>query len=436
MQQSATIFALSSGNPPSGVAVIRISGPLAKDTVRTLCGFVPPDRTLKLADIKDADGAVLDRGLVCAFTAPASFTGEDCAELHVHGGRASVGAILRVLGSMDGLRQAEAGEFTRRAFVNGKMDLTGAEGLSDLISAETEMQRRFALDNSNGRQRVLYEAWRERLLHARAMIEAELDFSDEGDVPGSVAGEVWADVARLIAEMDRHLEGARTGEILREGFRVVILGAPNAGKSSLLNRLADRDVAIVTDEPGTTRDLVEVVLDLDGLRTIVTDTAGLREQPGKVEAIGIGKALKRAEEADLVILLEAPGDGEVPIQSKEVPILRVASKSDLGAVSEGFDLAVSSVTGDGIGELVARMREAALALVGGWSTSAIPFRSRHVELVRAARAHLVDVLDEAADLELRAEALRLAGDELGQITGAIGTEEVLGAIFSRFCIGK
>jgi tRNA modification GTPase len=439
MFQSATIFALSSGLPPSGVAIIRVSGPQAKAAAESLCGVVPADRTLHLAHFRSRGGELLDRGLAVVFSGPASFTGEDCAEFHIHGGRASIAAVLGALGSLPGLRQAEAGEFTRRAFVNGKVDLTGVEALGDLINAETEMQRRFALANAGGRQFATYAAWRERIIHARAMIEAELDFSDEGDVPASVAPEVWRDVFALHDEMMAQIDNARTGEILREGFQVVILGAPNAGKSSLINRLADRDVAIVADEPGTTRDLVEVVLDLDGIRTVVTDTAGLREQPGKVEAIGIERALKRAGESDLVIMLEdVTAAGRVSLPAG-VEIVKVGSKIDLAGAdfeTQRYDVVLSSKTGQGFGALVELIRRSAAARVGGWSSSVLPSRLRHVELIRSARDHLADAMCVGKPLELRAEALRLAGDEIGGIVGEIRTEEVLGAIFGQFCIGK
>ncbi|MEX0954730.1 MAG: tRNA uridine-5-carboxymethylaminomethyl(34) synthesis GTPase MnmE [Rhizobiaceae bacterium] len=439
MFQSATIFSLSSGPPPSGVAIIRVSGPLAKTAAQKLCGVVPADRTVRLTDFRDVDGALLDRGLVVIFSAPASFTGEDCTEFHIHGGRASIAAVIGSLGAMPGLRQAEAGEFTRRAFVNGKVDLTGVEALGDLINAETEMQRRFALANAGGRQFAAYAAWRGRILHARAMIEAELDFSDESDVPGSIAETIWNDVAALCDEMRAQIDNARTGEILREGFQVVILGAPNAGKSSLVNRLADRDVAIVTDEPGTTRDLVEVVLDLDGVRAVVTDTAGLRDEPGRVEAIGIERALKRAAECDLVIMLEDVNGGEGLAAPAAAKVLRVGSKTDIAAAgfeAGRFDLVTSAKTGQGVDALVERIRQTAAARVGGWSSTALPSRLRHVELIRSALNHLADAMRVDNPLELRAEALRLAGDDVGGIVGEIGTEEVLGAIFGQFCIGK
>src|SRR5690606_35513565 len=251
----------------------------------------------------DENGQVIDRGLVAFLPGPGSFTGEDCAEYHLNGSRAVVAAVLRRLGSMPGFRQAEAGEFTRRAFINGRLDLTAAEALSDLIIAETESQRRLAQANADGRQSRLYADWRARLLHARTMVEAELDFADEGDVPGSVAAVIWADVAELHDEMSAHLSGFEAAEIVREGFRVALLGAPNAGKSSLLNYLAGRDVAIVSDEPGTTRDVLEVPLDLGGAKVIVADMAGIREGAGKVESIGIERARRMASLADLVLVL-------------------------------------------------------------------------------------------------------------------------------------
>lgn len=438
MRQSDTIFALSSGAPPSGVAIIRISGARALEAVNDICGQVPEDRMAELLGFRDPDGELLDRGLVIVFRGPRSFTGEDCAEFHIHGGRAVVAAVLGALGQLDGLRQAEAGEFTRRAFVNGKMDLTGVEALGDLISAETAVQRRFALANADGSAQRRYDGWRQRLLHARAMIEAELDFSDEGDVPGSVADEVWRDIDELAGEMAAMIAGSRKAEILREGFRVVILGAPNAGKSSLINRLADRDVAIVSDEAGTTRDLVEVVLDLDGVRTVVTDTAGLRDEPGSIEAIGIARALDKAGDADLVLLLEdmsAPVSVEVETAGK---VLRIGTKADLVGdnVIGGYDLSISTRTGAGVETLIARMCAEASERVGGWSGDSLPFRLRQVKLIREAEVQLRAALSSTHELELRAESLRLAGDAIGSIVGEIRTEDVLGRIFSQFCIGK
>lgn len=436
-----TIFALSSGGLPSGVAVIRISGPHVRDTLASLVTSIPSPRVAVLRAMRGEDGTVLDHGLVIFFEGPNSFTGEDCAELHLHGGKAVVSAVLGWLGGREGLRQAEAGEFTRRAFLNGKLDLTAAEATADLVQAETEAQRRFALANAGGRQRALYEGWRARLLHARAMIEAELDFADEADVPGSVSGIVWSDLAALSQEIVNHVEGFRAAEIVREGFRVVLVGVPNAGKSSLLNALARRGVAIVTDVPGTTRDLVEVSLDLDGIKVIVTDTAGLRRSADPVEQIGIERALRAAEDADLVIELvdlgaSDPSDAVTSVGGGQR--LRVLSKSDLrgGRIEEEFDFAVSSVTGSGIPQL--------LRAIGDWAREAsagvgeiVPSRLRHVELLRGCAARIDQALDsKEIALEMGAEELRLAADSLGRITGAIDPEELLGAIFSAFCIGK
>jgi tRNA modification GTPase len=440
MQFPDTIFALSSGRPPSGVAVIRVSGKATRRVLEALAGRVPPDRRAVLTALRAGDGSVIDRGLALFFPAPASFTGEDCAEFHVHGGRAVIEAIGAALSRVEGLRPAEPGEFTRRAFLNGRMDLVEAEALADLVAAETEAQRRFALASAGGAQSTLYAGWRKRIVHARAMIEAELDFADESDVPGSASDKVWQDIGMLAQEIERHVAGFHRAEIIREGFSVVIAGAPNAGKSSLLNALARRDVAIVTDEPGTTRDLVQVALDLDGVKVVVTDTAGIREGAGKVEAIGIERALESVRAADLVLHLEdltAPTQLSLP--GETAAILRIGSKADLAdpaSVPTGrFDLLISTRTGTGIEQLLAaiagRARDAA-----GEAHSLVPARARHVALLEEARNRLVDSLAEGSGLELRAEALRLAGAAFGRIAGTVDVEEVLGVIFSEFCIGK
>ena len=334
------------------------------------------------------------------------------------------------------MRHAEAGEFTRRAFLSGKLDLVETEGLSDLIAAETDAQRRLALETASGSQSKLYESWRARLIHARAMIEAELDFYDEGDVPGSLSGAIWADMTALTAEIDKHVEGYHRAEIVQDGFQVVILGEPNAGKSSLLNALARRDVAIVSDEPGTTRDLIDVALDLGGVKVVVTDTAGIREDAGTVEQLGINRARARAASADLVLVM-LPSDKTAPVdlaESLQVPIFRLASKSDLGVPSEISHLAVSAKTGAGIDELIqylkAKAREATAN--GG---EMLPVRLRHVELLRQASKSITNASTEAL-LELQAEELRRAGDAVARISGKIDAEDLLDVIFSRFCIGK
>jgi tRNA modification GTPase len=441
MQFPDTIFALSSGKPPSGVAVIRISGPQSRAVMQAVAGKVRADREAALATLRSAQGEIIDRGLAIFFPGPASFTGEDCAEFHLHGSRAVVSAMLAALSGVEGMRPAEAGEFTRRAFFNGKMDLVEAEALADLVAAETEAQRRFALAGADGLQSVLYAGWRKRIVHARAMIEADLDFADEGDVPGSAAHAVWDDVRQLVGEIDAHVAGFHQAEIIREGYSVVIAGAPNAGKSSLLNALARRDVAIVTDEPGTTRDLVHVSLDLGGLKVVVTDTAGIRAGPGKVEAIGIERALNSVRGADLVLLLE---DMAVPAgllaPATDAPVLKVGSKSDLvdggrAAGGVGYDIAVSARSGDGVNDLLTMISQrAATATDAGGDV--IPARARHVALLKDAARSLTAAARPDDGLELRAEELRRAADSFGRIAGTIDVEDVLGVIFSEFCIGK
>ncbi|TPK90357.1 tRNA uridine-5-carboxymethylaminomethyl(34) synthesis GTPase MnmE [Mesorhizobium sp. B2-4-12] len=443
MISADSIVALSSGRLPAGVAVIRISGPQTRFVVETIVGGMVKDRVALLRTFRAPDGTVLDSGLVIFFPGPASFTGEDVAEFHVHGGRAVVARMLETVTGFAGVRHAEAGEFTRRAFLNGKVDLVETEALADLVNAETEAQRRFALRNAEGVQSELYLGWRRRLVHARAMIEAEIDFADEDDVPGAVSETVWPDVGMMIGEIARHIAGFRTAEIIRDGFEVVILGAPNAGKSSLFNALAQRDAAIVTDEPGTTRDLLEVALDLGGLRIRLTDTAGLREAAGKVEAIGIEKARAKADLADLVLLLEdvaKPGDvGSLP---GSVPVLRVGTKLDLldeqaaVAARRHYDLVISILNGAGVDALLAEIGQRAAEAAGNLG-DILPSRLRHVELLGEANRHLLRATDgRAIGQELRAEELRLAADRLGRIVGAIDVEDMLDVIFAQFCIGK
>lgn len=434
-----TIVALSSGRLPAGLAVIRISGPRARFAVETIAGDVPLPRRAVLRDFRAVDGAIVDRGIALFFSGPAGFTGEDCAELHCHGGRAVVASLLASLCALPSIRLAEPGEFTRRAFLNGKVDLTQAEALADLIAAETEAQRRVAARAASGALRELYDSWRVRLIHARAMIEAELDFSDEADVPGSVADEVIDDVLALRNEVSRHVDGYRAAEIIREGYDVVIVGAPNVGKSSLLNALAGRPAAIVSDEPGTTRDLVEVALDLSGLKVRLTDTAGIREGAGKVEQIGIDRARMRMEEADLVLrLLEAgsdPGDGMAAGSGPEQ--LVVGTKADLvsGQDRGGFDHVISTVTGAGLDELLADLRVRAETATSS-SVDLVPLRVRQTELLRQAGSEMDEALSSGDDRTLYAEHLRLASDALGRIVGRVHVEDLLDVIFSQFCIGK
>jgi len=430
-----TIVALSSGRLPAGIAVVRVSGPQTRFVVGTMAGSVK-DRFTTLRRLKTRDGSLIDQGLVLFFPGPGSFTGEDVAEFQVHGSRAVAAKMLETIAGFDGVRHAEPGEFTRRAFLNGKLDLVETEALADLVNAETEAQRRFAVRNAEGAQSELYSSWRGRLIHARAMIEAEIDFADEDDVPGSVSEAVWSDVAALIDEIEQHIDGYKAAEIIRDGFEVVILGAPNAGKSSLFNALAQREAAIVTDEPGTTRDLLEVVLDLYGMRVRIVDTAGLRETSGKVEAIGIERARAKAAGADLVLLLEDVADplpvGDVPAGAE---VLRVGTKVDLRAGEvAAYDLAISSKIGTGIAELLQEIGRRAAEAIGD-AADVLPSRLRHVELLKETKEFLI-AASRGQSQELRAEELRLAADRLGRIIGVVDVEDLLDVIFSQFCIGK
>ncbi|TIR16554.1 MAG: tRNA uridine-5-carboxymethylaminomethyl(34) synthesis GTPase MnmE [Mesorhizobium sp.] len=435
MASKDSIVALSSGRLPAGIAVIRLSGPKTRFVVETIAGPIK-DRFTNLRKLRAADGSTIDHGLVLFFPGPGSFTGEDVAEFQVHGSRAVAAKLLETIAGFEGIRHAEPGEFTRRAFLNGRLDLVETEALADLVNAETEAQRRFALCNAEGAQSELYSGWRRRLIHARAMIEAEIDFADEEHVPGSVSEAVWSDVTAMIGEIERHIEGFKAAEIIRDGFEVVILGAPNAGKSSLFNALAQREAAIVTDEPGTTRDLLEVVMDLNGLKVRLVDTAGLRDAAGKVEAIGIERARAKADAADLVLLLEDMANpapvGGVP---SGAPVLRIGTKSDIADVGAGaYDLAISSKDGSGLAQLLVEIGSRAAAAVGE-PGDILPSRVRHVELLQEAM-HFLRAALSGRSQELRAEDLRLAAERLGRIVGAVDVEDLLDVIFSQFCIGK
>ncbi|MET0157397.1 MAG: tRNA uridine-5-carboxymethylaminomethyl(34) synthesis GTPase MnmE [Methyloceanibacter sp.] len=446
MSPADTIVAPASGMSLAAVAVIRVSGANTRAVLDALCGGVPPPRHASLRAIGLAGAPLIDRGLVLWFEGPASFTGEDMAELHVHGGRAVIGAVIGAVLTLPGTRLAEPGEFARRAFENGKLDLTEVEGLADLINAETEAQRRQALAQAEGSLRALYEGWRAELVRAQALIEAGLDFADEGDVIADVAAKADPIVGELRAAIARHLS-EKSGERLRDGFRVVIAGAPNAGKSSLLNALAKRDAAIVSEEAGTTRDVIEVHLDLGGMPVMLIDTAGLREAEGKVEAEGIRRALARAGDADLVLWIvdatapqwNAPRGiaSRSPGEGSEVAVT-VLNKIDL-APGEGAGrdaLRVSAKTGEGIEQLVDMLAEKAALGTGQGAGTPVLTRARHRVELEAAQAALERYGDRASAPELKAEELRIAGHHLGRLTGRIDVEEVLGAIFAEFCIGK
>lgn len=439
--RTETIYALASGALPAGVAVIRISGPASLSMVETLVGDLPAPRIAALRTVRTPDGQFLDQALVLIFPGPASFTGEDCAELHLHGGRAVVTAVLQSLAGFINVRLAEAGEFSRRAFENGKMDLVEVEGLADLLAAETEMQRRLASEQANGKLSAVYDGWREKLIFARSMLEAELDFSDEGDIPGSVSDRIWQDVSDLKRQIDETVANLRAGEIIRDGFKVALAGPPNAGKSSLMNALAQRDVAIVTPIAGTTRDIVRCELDIEGYKVELYDTAGLRETDDLVEQEGIRRAYRTIEEADLILQLVDLSDGQTTVPDVIPGAVRIGTKLDLvGSKAETeprpIEINVSSVTGNGLDMLrrylVERVKEST-----NLGSLAIPSRLRHAERLRSASSFLDDALSgHSKPLELRAEDLRLASTELARVTGRIDTETLLGKIFSEFCVGK
>ncbi|HUH50094.1 MAG TPA: tRNA uridine-5-carboxymethylaminomethyl(34) synthesis GTPase MnmE [Mycoplana sp.] len=437
-----TIFALSSGGLPSGVAVIRISGPGCSNALAALIGKIPAPRHASLCSIRNRNGDHLDQGLALFFPNPASFTGEDSAELHIHGGRATVRATLDALAAVPGLRPAEAGEFSRRAFHNGKLDLVEIEGLADIVSAQTEMQRRLALEHAAGGVSKLYDEWTRRLTHARAMIEAELDFADEEDVPGAVGQTIREDLRAISAELGQHLKGARTGEIIRDGLTVVITGPPNDGKSSLINYLAGRDIAIVTNIPGTTRDVIAVDLDLDGFAVRVLDTAGIRDTAEVVELEGIRRARSAVASADLILRLVDKTESVATVSGAAehggAPTIYIAPKSDLddGKAHSGNVIPISTRTGDGMDVLLATIRQHLPRLTDA-AAFAIPSRERHNDALRAALHAIEDALAfDAQSLELQAESLRMAANAIGRITGRVDVENLLDVIFSEFCIGK
>jgi tRNA modification GTPase len=440
MSASDTIVALASGHGPAAIAVVRVSGPATREVLEALTGGPPEPRHASLRDIGPPHWSLLDRGLVLFFESPASFTGEDMAELHVHGSRAVIGDLIEAVLSLPGTRLAEPGEFARRAFENGKLDLRQIEGLADLVNAETRCQREQALLQAQGAASARYEAWRRSLLRAQALVEAELDFADEGDVGVATAVEASQIVGGLLGEIEEPLKGG--GERLRDGVRIVIAGAPNAGKSSLLNALAQRDVAIVSEEAGTTRDVIEVHLDLGGVPVIVADTAGLREAEGRVERAGIDRALKRVGEADIVLWLV---DAAEPVWQPPDSLctgsdgfMTVLNKIDLAPELAGDrDVILISVkTGQGLDRLIAVLAEQAALATEQGAGSPLMTRARHRVELEGARDALRRFGDPSLSPELKAEELRIAARHLGRLTGRIDVEEVLGAIFAEFCIGK
>lgn len=418
-----TIVALSSGRPPAAIAIVRTSGPGAFAAAEAVAGRLPKPRQAALRQLKDPeDRSLIDEALVLRFDAPNSATGENIVEYQCHGGRATVDALIAVLLRQPGFRLAQPGEFTRRALANGRIDLTEAEGLADLLSAETELQRRSAMARAGGAFRRRLDDWRDRLLSLSANAEVAIDYADEED--GQAQLELSGDLRALVEEMNAVVQGPRV-EPLRDGIRVVIAGPPNAGKSSLLNALAQGEKAIVTHIPGTTRDVIEVPLAIGGIPFILVDTAGLRDSDDVVEAIGIDRARTESEGADLLLWL---GDADAP---EHPGLILVAAKADLVPGRPG--LPVSALTGDGIGDLVATLMERADALLPKGDELSLD-RRQHDLLAEAAAA-----LERACGLSeavLIAEELRVARLAIDRISGRAGVEDLLDALFGRFCLGK
>lgn len=426
--------------PPAAIGVVRVSGPAAGSALRALAGRLPEARHASLAALKDAEGMPLDRALILWFPGPATATGEDLAELHLHGGRAVVAAVETALGALPGLRRAEPGEFTRRAFENGQIDLAEAEGLADLLAAETESQRVQALGMASGHVSRAVEGWQDRLLGLMAGAEAELNFADEDDVEvgESVAQRLIAGMGALSGEMGAWL-ARPAAEVIAEGLSVVIAGPPNAGKSTLINALAQRELAIVSPVAGTTRDVIETPLALDGIAMRFSDTAGIRSEGADViEAIGIDRAKAAVEGADILLWLGAPK--EAPRHPRTILIAAQADRwsGDAAAEAEAArcDLVLSATTGEGMGRLHRYIVDMARTLLPREGEAALRQRQR------AALAEARDWLTieagsrEARDLILLAERLRLAATALDRITGRAGVEDMLDALFGRFCIGK
>jgi len=492
MSVPSTIFALSSGRGPAAIAVVRISGPRAGEALKLLTGKLPTPRQAALARVRDpASGEPIDQALVLWFPAPQSETGEDVAELQLHGGRAVIAATLAALARLPGLRLAEAGEFTRRAFENGKLDLTAVEGLADLVMAETEGQRRQALGQLQGALGNRAESWRQRLIQALALVEARIDFSDEADVPEDLLKPALTIARELIGEIAAAVSDGSRGERLREGLTVAIAGPPNAGKSTLLNRLARREAAIVSPYAGTTRDVIEVHLDLAGWPVTLLDHAGIRETGAPVEMEGVRRARDRAQAADLVLWVADAGepaaeknaaakgavktpdstDAAPPtwlirnkidlIQDEHRSELRIPSIGKNEAISDPnnsltnidnrslthrnesrdftseYEFSLSATTGEGFDVLLGQLARYAEAFLAG-SESALVTRERHRRALEETLAALrrAQSADVAAKEDLLAEELRIAARALGRLTGRVDVEDILDVIFRDFCIGK
>src|SRR3954467_13924719 len=437
-----TIFALSSGRPPSAISIVRLTGPLAGTVLARLPGKIPAPRTATHVTLRDPHQQPIDEAVVLWFPAPGSVTGEDVAELHVHGGRAVLAALFAVLSGFDCVRAAEPGEFTRRAFENGKLDLTEAEGLDDLIHADTDRQRRQALRQLQGLLGDKARRWREQVIEASALIEAGIDFSDEGDVPEELMAPALARIKALHDEIAEVLGAQGRSERLRDGLVVAIAGPPNVGKSTLMNQLARREVAIVSPHAGTTRDVIEVQLDLDGYPVAVIDTAGIRETDDPVEQEGVRRARARAADADLVLWLadssgvETQGEGAAPGWVVRNKIDLDTPGRPLGESAEGRVFQISASRGDGVPELIAALVGFAQRTFGG-TEGGVQSRTRQRKLLQETVASLqrcTAVVGQGE--ELAAEELRTAAHSLGRLLGRVDVEDILDVIFREFCVGK
>jgi tRNA modification GTPase len=442
-----TIYAPATAAGRAAVAVVRVSGPKTRDVLDALCGGVPPARRATLRALQDETGEEIDRALLLFFEGPESYTGEDVVEFHVHGGPAVMTALLNALAGQ-GLRLAEPGEFTRRAFENGKLDLAQAEGVADLVDAETDAQRRQALDQLGGRLSQVHARWSDMLVEALAMLEAAVDFPDE-EVPQDVAARARPALEALVAQLEQAAADAERGERVREGYRIALIGAPNAGKSTLLNALAGREAAIVTATPGTTRDIIEVPLVLAGYKALLADTAGLRETGDEIEAEGVRRARAWAASADLRLwLVDGSSDAAINVPMELCAgDLCLITKRDLPSGPMGawaaqqarrLGLGTAEMTSKGPGDLAwlrSTLEERIIDALAGAEPPAAT-RLRHQELLSEAADRLRHALGQDEHLELAAEDVRLAARALDRITGRIDPEQVLGRIFSTFCIGK
>jgi tRNA modification GTPase len=434
-----TIYALCSGVGKAAIAVVRVSGPRSGAVVNLLCGGLPSPRKATVCEIKGlTDGRVLDRALVLWFEGPRSFTGEDCVEFHLHGSPGVVRLVVGELRRIEGLRPAEPGEFTRRAFINGKLDLVEVEGLADVLDAETEHQVRQALYHADGEASKVFDDWRSKIVRSLGVVEACIDFSDQDGVEAEARRQVGESVQGLCQAMARELANHNRGRRIRSGVRIVLVGAPNAGKSSLMNRLAAREVAIVSEEAGTTRDVIEVGLNLGGYSVDLLDTAGMRVGiESKAERLGVGRASDLFEEADIVLLIGAYDAVWPENRRLDSDTIRVWNKSDLNdlPVPDRADVAVSAKTGQGVDELLELLEARVVELCATEEPAAV-VRERQVHAVEACIDYLRSAQVDGLELEIVAEELRLAAQSLERLIGKVDVEDLLDDIFSRFCIGK